>query len=212
MAKLTDGMLGSVIGSMANTTSYMLNGQNVTRVKFRRVTKFSEKQLENQMRMAVLNKFLRPTLSFLKVGFGPAAAGTIKNYHNLATSYNKKHALKGVYPAIEMDYAKVLLSTGDLLPAQNPVVEWVNEGLKFSWDRPGIMSSESTDQVMMLAYAPQSGRAQRIAYGPLRSEGSGILRLADDMKQEPWETYISFVSGDRLGVANSIYTGRIEPA
>ncbi len=212
MAKLTEGMLGSVIGSMANTTSYILNGQNVTRVKFRRVTKFSEKQLDNQMRMAVLNKFLGPILSFLKVGFGPAAAGTTKNYHNLATSYNKIHALKGVYPEIEMDYAKVLLSTGDLLPAQNPVVEWVDEGLKFSWDIPGVMRPELTGQVMMLAYAPESGRSQRITYGPSRSEGSAILRLAEDMKQEPWETYISFVSADRSGVANSMYLGRVELA
>ena len=95
MGKLPEGILGHVIGSTGNMTSYMLNGQNVSRIKFRRITKFSDKQLENQMRMAVLNKFSRAVLSFLKVGFGLAAKGTTKNYHNLATSYNKIHALKG---------------------------------------------------------------------------------------------------------------------
>lgn len=212
MGKLTDGILGGVIGSIGNTTSYLLNGQNVTRVKWRRITKFSDKQLENQMRMTVLNKFSRAVLPFLKVGFGLAAMGTTQNYHNLATSYNKKHAVKGTFPEIEMDYAKVMLSMGDLCPAQNPVIERVSEGLKFSWDLPGIMTPELTDQVMMLAYGIKSGRAQRIVYGPSRREGSAILPIDDVLKREPLETYISFVSADRSGVADSIYIGRVEPA
>lgn len=212
MGKLPDGLMGRVIGSTGNMTAYILNGQNVTRVKWRRVTKFSDKQLENQMRMTVLNKFTQAVLSFLKVGFAQAAMGTTKNYHNLATSYNKKYALKGTFPEIEMDYAKVMLSMGDLLPAQNPSVERVTEGLKFSWDLPVSMAQESLDQVMMLAYGTKSGRVQRILYGPARVEEAAILRIDDQLKMEPLETYISFVSADRSKVANSIYMGRIEPA
>lgn len=211
MGKLTNGILGPMIGSTGNATAYILNNQNVIRVKTTRNRKFSDKQLENQMRMAVVNNFSRAVLSYLKVGFGIAALGTTKNYHNLATSYNKIHALKGIFPAIELDFTKILVSTGDLLPAQNPAIERINEGLKFSWDVPAIMSRELSDQVMMLAYGAKSGRAQRMVYGPSRREGAAILLLDDNLKKEPLETYISFVSADRTKVANSNYLGRIEP-
>ena len=110
-----------------------------------------------------------------------------------------------------MDYAQVLLSMGDLHPAQNPVVELLSEELKFSWDLPEANSPESLDQVMVLAYGTETGRMQRILYGPLRREGAAILPLGD-LKKEPLETYISFVSADRLRIANSTYLGRVEPA
>lgn len=79
--------------------------------------------------------------SFLKVGFSIAAQGTTKNYHNMATAYNRKNALKG---------------------------------------------------------------------GSKRIEGEAFLELDPKMRQEPLETYISFVSPDRLEVANSVYAGRVE--
>lgn len=212
MGKLYDGILGRVVGSTGNMTSYMLNGQNVTRVKARTITSFSDKQLSNQMCMLVLTKFLQACLPFLKVGFGAAALGTIKNYHNLATAYNRKYALKGVFPNIEIDYPQAMLSMGDLLPAINPAAERVNGGLKFSWDLPASGSPELANQVMLLAYGPKSGRVQRNIYGPLRSVGSAILLLDEDLQKEPLETYISFVSANRLSVANSTYIGRIEPS
>jgi len=212
MGKMPYGILGPVIGSIGNVTGYMLNGQNVSRVKDRKITHFTKNQLANQQRMTVLNEFFGFMGSFLKAGFGLAAQGTTKNYHNLATSYNKKNALKGEYPNIEMDYAKVLLSTGGLPEAQNPAVEAVQEGLKFSWDLSGIDLQSGQDQIMMLAYGTLSKRVESILYGPKRSEGEAVFELTAKMKLEPLETYISFISPDRLEVANSIYTGRVEPS
>lgn len=212
MGKMPYGILGPVIGSIGNVTGYILNGQNVTRIKDRKITHFSENQLANQQRMAVLNEFFGFMGSFLKAGFGLAAQGTTKNYHNLATSYNKKNALKGAYPNIEMDYSKVLLSTGGLLEAQSAVVETVPEGLKFSWDLSGIDVQSGQDQAMVLAFGTVSKTVQSILYGPKRIEGEAILELSPAMKQEPLETYISFVSPDRLKVSGSIYTGRVVPA
>lgn len=204
-------MFGTIIGSMGNVTAYMLNGQNVTRLKARKISHFSKNQLANQQEMKVVNEFFYFMTDFLKAGFGLAAQGTTKNYHNLATSYNKKNALKGVYPNIEMDYTKALLSTGDLLEAQNPVVEAVPEGLKFNWDLPEVNSRSGEDQVMILAYGTVSKKVQSISYGPKRSAGEAILQLPPKMQQEPVETYISFVSADRQSISNSSYAGRIEP-
>ena len=211
MGKIPNGILGTVIGSTGNVTAYMLNGENVTRVKARKITHFSIKQLANQQGMLVVNEFFRFMGDFLKVGFDLAAKGTTKNYHNIATSYNKKNALKGEYPNIEIDYQKVMLSMGDLLEAQNPLTEIVSGGLKFSWDLPGANSQAGQDQAMILAYGTISKQVQSILYGSKRIEGEAILQLSSKMQKEPVETYISFISADRQSVSNSIYTGRIEP-
>lgn len=211
MGKIPNGILGNVIGSIGNVTAYMLNGQNVTRIKARKISHFSENQLANQQGMTVINEFFYFMGAFLKAGFSLAAKGTTKNYHNLATSYNKKNALKGVYPNIEMDYTKALLSTGDLPEAQNPIAEPVAEGLKFSWDLPEVNSLSGEDQVMILAYGTISRQVQYILYGQKRTAGEAILQLSPKMRQEPVETYISFVSPDRQEVSDSIYVGRIEP-
>jgi hypothetical protein len=211
MGKIPNGILGNVIGSTGNVTAYMLNGQNVTRIKARKINHFSIKQLANQQAMLVVNEFFRFMGDFLKVGFDSAAKGTTKNYHNIATSYNKKNALKGEYPNIEMDYPRVILSTGDLLEAQNPLIEVVSAGLKFSWDLPKANSQTGQDQAMLLAYGTISRQVQSILYGQKRIEGEAILPLSSKMQEEPLETYISFISADRQNVANSVYLRRIEP-
>ncbi|WP_316819267.1 DUF6266 family protein [Pedobacter nyackensis] len=211
MGKMPNGILGPLIGSIGNVTGYMLNGEYVTRIKKRKITRFTQNQRGNQQRMAVLNEFFNFMGSFLKVGFGLAALGTTKNYHNLATAYNKKNAIKGEYPNVEIEYSKVLLSTGDLTEAQNPIVEAVTDGLKFSWDLLDVDGQNGQDQVMMLAFGTVSKKVAYILYGPKRIDGEAILPLEPKMMQEPLETYISFVSPDRLQVANSVYTGRVEP-
>lgn len=213
MGKLTSGPFGPMQGTTGRITAYMLNGQNVTRINPDRPTKLnrsSKGQLANQQELTVINKFLEPLSPLLKVGFSIAAKNTTKNFYNLALSYNKKYALKGEYPDIEMDYPNVRISGGTLLPALNPIVEMVPEGLKFSWDQAvGYDEERAFDQVMLLAYAPGSESVRAIRYGAERSEGFETLHIIDEMINEPMETYISFINDDRTAVANSIYTGRI---
>ncbi|WP_285058247.1 DUF6266 family protein [Pedobacter ginsengisoli] len=213
MGKLTSGPFGPMQGTTGRITAYMLNGQNVTRINPDHPIKLkrnSKGQLANQQELKVVNKFLDSLSPLLKVGFSIAAKNTTKNFYNLALSYNKKYALKGEYPDIEMDYPNVRISEGGLPPALNPIVQVVPEGLKFSWDQAtGYDQNRASDQVMLLAYAPGSERVRAIRYGAERSEGFETLHITDDMLSEPLETYISFINDERTAVATSIYTGRI---
>ncbi|WP_157262405.1 DUF6266 family protein [Pedobacter sp. PACM 27299] len=80
--------------------------------------------------MSVTKGLLKPMADFINVSFKLEAEGTVKNPHNLATSYNKKHALTGQYPDIKVDYSKVILSKGSLEMAQD---------LKLSKGRKGLI-------------------------------------------------------------------------
>jgi hypothetical protein len=203
MGKLLNGISGGFSGKVGPNIGYVVNGQNLVRALPHVNHNRTERQKANSQKMTVVNEFLYYMSALLKVGFSIAARGTTKNYYNLAVSYNKKYALKGEYPDIEMDYPNVLISQGSLLPAINPVVEVVPEGLKFSWDQAHSDDSHRhNDQVMLLVYAPGSGKVRIIRYGAERSEGF-------DMLSEPVETYISFINDERTAVATSIYTGRI---
>jgi len=212
MGKLTEGILGPISGKAGSTVSYVLNGQNVIRSLSNKVIHLSAKQLANCQRMAVTNAFLRHIQTFLKMGFGPTAFGTTKNFHNLAVSYNKKNALTGSYPNITMDYAKARVSEGIALEAQNPTVERVAEGLKFSWENdPHLSVPEAIDQVMMMAYFPDEQTATFEVSGAKRMAGHDTLFIHPSRRNKPMETYISFISNDRITVANSTYLGRITP-
>lgn len=210
MGKLPNGIFGGLVGTTGPLTGYVLNGQNIVKMVPHPNPNRSDNQKANSQKMKVVNAFLYQLSPLLKVGFGIAAKGTTKNYYNLAVSYNKKFGVKGEFPHIEMDYPNVLISQGNLLPALNPTVEVVPEGLKFSWDQAvGYTKERGFDQVMLLAYAPGSERIRMIRYGAERCEGSETLHIVDDMINEPIETYISFINDDRTAVATSIYTGRL---
>jgi len=197
---------GGITGTTGGLTSYWLNGQNVTQVKSGKRSHQSLKQLANCQEISVLNEFFEDICPLLKVGFGNEALGTTKNYHNIATSYNKKNAIKGEYPDLEMDYPKVLISRGNLIPPTGVTVEVVTAGLKFNWYTDGWQGGYGLDQVMLLAFDPESKEIAYIAYGAHRYQGHEILELPDDMKNKPLETYISFVAIDRTDVATSLYT------
>ncbi|MBB5437483.1 hypothetical protein HDC92_001155 [Pedobacter sp. AK017] len=142
MGKLLNGLYGQLTGTTGNITSYVLNGQNVTRMVRHKRTRSSEKQLDNELRMKVLNNFFHTMKGYLKAGFSSAAKDSTKNYYNLAIAYNKKDALKGYYPDIEIDCPNVILSEGELLPAENPEASRIAAGIAFTWDTDGFSWGE----------------------------------------------------------------------
>lgn len=209
MAILKNGILGAANGKIANVVTYTLNGQEI--VKSIGVNKKAptEKQLNNKLQMKVMMSFFSALDNLLQTGFNPKAKGTTKNYHNLAVAYNKPNALKGFYPEVEIDYPKIIISVGDLPQPENPVVEPIEDGLKFSWNVETLTWPYNQDQVMLLAYAPAIKEHVFISSGARRMEGGAILKITPAMRNQLLEVYISFVSDDRQKVADSLYLGQI---
>lgn len=230
MAVLKDGVLGGVRGKLGNTVYYMLNGKQISRKIGRQTKAPTEKQLANRQGMKVVIDFLKPIGLFVQMGFGlEAQRGGMLSQH-AAISYNKSYALKGEYPEIEIDFAKALVSKGDMAQLKNPAVSLngsVEDGyaLWFAWDA-GMDDLEwprCNDMVMLLAYFPEvalmddegeeigilDAKACMKMDGARRNDGQDVMELPASLVGRSMEVYIAVVAEDRKKISNSQYLGRL---
>lgn len=211
MGRSKNGILGNVHGKVARVVFYELNGQDVIRSlgdKKRQIK--SETVKANNQSMALLMDFFSGIKPYLKAGFKNEAQGTIYNFHNLATSYNKINAIEVIDYIPQLKFENLLLSRGIALLPDNPTVQLLNGMLKFSWNTdPELAWITNQDQVMMLAWFPEINEAIFNIAGAVRSAGTDHLELPPSYRTLTMHLYISFVAEDRESVSNSLYLGRI---
>lgn len=208
MATTENGPGGHHRGKLGNMVYYTLNGKRVVREIGRSLKPPTELQLAARMITKMSSTLLGRLQDFIKTGFLQQAIQVQDNAFNVAVKANKKNMIKGVYPNLEIAYDQLLLSAGNLKPAQNWQVVQTDTGLQYTWDTdPQMAWPEATDQVMMLAYFPKQEKVCFTLFGKDRLAGSDLLEIPPSLQAEYMETYISFIAADRKQVANSSYTG-----
>jgi hypothetical protein len=156
--------------------------------------------------MAIVNRLLSTFSDFVRVGFAGAAVGQTYNAYNVAVAYQFKHAVTGQYPNYQIDYAKLLVTSGPLCTEGiNPAVIRTGNQLAFTWSYdPG--QERGTDHVMLLAYCLESNQTTYNLCGAKRYTETETLILPGDAWQgKPVETYISLREENGVKCMNSIY-------
>lgn len=211
MAISKHGPYGHPNGKIGKLVHYMLKGQPVTRMVGKR-TKSSQKQFVNCQAMSVTMDFLRPqsVLKFINVGFELEARGTVKNPHNLATSYNKKFALKGEYPNLKLDYSKAMVSQGSLSAPMDAKLVKTKSGLELSWDPSPLEPENHKDDIaMILLCYPGLQHASSYLNAAKREDGKHFIALSKELYNQPIEVYMCFKSADGKEISNSVYFGNL---
>lgn len=212
MAKGTIGPYGYPSGKIGNLVFYMLKGKPVCRL-IGKPGKPSIKQLANRQAMKVTMQLLKPMAEFIRVSFKQEAEGTVFNPHNLATSYNKKQALTGEYPNIQVDYAKVVLSYGQLEIAKNLQINKVQNGLQLSWDTNIDYNGKADDLVMVALAHPTKKRASSFLNAARRGDGGCFIPLYEEwMLTEQMEVYVCLKSSNEELISDSTYAGNLNGA
>lgn len=196
-------------GKIGNTVTYQLNGQQVTRTIGENNTPATVAQLNVRQKTKMVSALLGTLNNAINIGFALEANRTHTYPQNQAFKYHFKHAVKGYYPHLEIDYTQLLLSIGKLAPAPDPVVSLSEEGMTCSWD--GELDPENgrwDDQLMMVAYCPELDIAEFMAGMAQRNLGKAEMRLYLIPKGYWIETYVAFISSTRQKNSNSSYTGR----
>lgn len=221
MAKLKHGILGPLIGKIANMVGYERMGVPSIKIKTKKKTKKkavrSDAQKAVNLRFIIAKSFASDVDEFISVGYRLDVAGTTRIPENGATSQLLNEAMIGVYPDIKLDYSKVKVSKGKLPAPVNPTVKLENGILKFTWEvDPAWDYKLKRDQVMLLAYKPANRNSNFLLSGARRSEGTEELKVSirptnqgSALKDEFIETYMAFLSDDRKRISDSVYVGRV---
>lgn len=209
MAKSLNGPYGHLTGKAGKLVHYMLKGQPIVRSVGVPSKKRSLRQKANQQAMGVIMELLRPTLRFINAGFELQARDTVWNPHNLAVSYNKRHALQGEYPNLSVNYSKVQFSTGTLPLAKGLKLEKEAAGVRISWDTTLQDKGDfQDDMVMVMAVYPAKKAADCILNITQRGTGTCFLPFRTDELTQI-ELYLAFKSSDGTAISETAYLGNL---
>jgi len=210
MARLEGGIFGNFHGRIGNTVYYVRNGKQVAR-KLGKIEKpATPAQQTCRQRLKVLSVFFKPVKAFINAGFAKLVAGTAAFPYNAAVKYNLEQATVGAYPDVKLNYAKIVLSKGNLLPASNLLLNKEVDGLRFTWENIGMDYQDRYHGVMILVYFPEGPEALCMLNAGQRQEGTVFLALDALRLQKELHCYLAFISEDRYEVSNSQYVGFME--
>ena len=196
------GKVGSVIGGTWKGIDYMRSkGNNGNR-------KPTETQHSQQLKFALVMRFIQPLSSLLEISFHDFAI-KMTGINN-AFAYNLRNAVTGAYPTFSIDFTHTLVSRGKLPNVLAPTVTPGAGGvLTFSWmDNTGAGLAKVTDQAILVAYCPELRQAIYTTAGGDRSGLTGELNV-QPFSGLAVQTWIGFISETGRLIANSNYTGEV---
>lgn len=210
MAIFRKGANEGYTGRTGNVITYLLNGKLVKRRIGKNLKPPTIPQLASRQVTSITSKFLSPLNSFIRVGFKLEAKRTLLEPYNIASSYNRQHAIAGSYPDQYINFENALLTKGNMPATPGITVKKDADGLVFTWNTTSYLKgTEDSDRVMLMAYMPDKGTAIYLLYAARRCDGTARLHIPKMKVQLKVETYLSFASHNLKSIANSTYTGQL---
>jgi len=212
MATNNSGVLGAFIGTIGPVTGFMRNGKNIVRSSRSSIkNKRTPLQLAQREKIRICNIF---TTAFSGTGFfnkSFAAYGHTGTGFNRVTGALMSQAITGAYPDITLNYARALISKGNLPGAVAAKVAIKPKGvIQFSFADNSLDGiARSDDSVILVAYAPALQQAIFTLHGGFREDKRAVLNIAA-FKGYTIETWIGFLSKDEGDASDSVYTGRLK--
>lgn len=168
-------------------------------------------QLANRQKIRIVNEAMKPFAGFVKIGYALEAELKGCNAYNAMSPYVKTLAITGQYPLQRIDYAKMLITKGQMEKPADVTFMAHENGVVFSWNTDMKMqSSHFSDQVLMLAYFPELGEVSFLAAGAQRHKGTDLLDLRGTEKGSLAHLFVAFAANDRKGISDSVYVGQLD--
>ena len=208
MATFEKGILGGFSGKVGTVIGGTWKGIDFMRSRANKRTFIpSQKQLDQQLKFAIMMRFLQPMARLFSISFYDFAIG--QTGINSAFKYNFKNAITGVFPDYAIDYSKALVSRGNLPNVLGPsVISGAGSILTWSWTDNNSSDANPTDQAILVAFCPDLKQAIFTTNGGARTDLTGELNLLT-FKGQAVQTYIGFISVDNRKASVSNYTGEV---
>ncbi|ARV14149.1 DUF6266 family protein [Polaribacter sp. SA4-12] len=210
MATFQKGILGGFSGKVGNVVGARWRGKNVMRSLPQRGSyTATAKQEEQRLKFKTVIGFLSPLVDILNRYFGSPQGD--KSRANLATSYHLKNAVVNLPTGTVMDYAKVLISKGDLRGIDGgTVAAAAAQTLNFGWqDNSGQGKATATDELMVVVYAPELNLFYTNVAVATRDATTASVTLPNFMASLEVEVWASFSKPETNFAAISTYMGAV---
>ncbi|ARV05669.1 hypothetical protein BTO04_02685 [Polaribacter sp. SA4-10] len=210
MATFEKGILGGFSGKVGNVVGARWRGKNVMRSLPQRGNyTATAKQEEQRLKFKTVIGFLSPIVDVLNSYYGSAQGD--KSRANLATSYHLKNAVLSTPTGAVMEYAKVVISKGDLRGIDGGTVAAAAEQtLNFGWqDNSGQGKATATDAFMVVVYAPELNLFYTNIAVATRDATTATVTLPNFMASFEVEVWVSFSKPETNLAAISTYMGAI---
>lgn len=204
MGRISQGILGGFSGRVGTVV-----GSNWKTVHYMRALAVSvsnprtDRQQHQRTKFGMSVSFLKAINPYIRIGY--------KSYtqrqtpFNAAMSYIIRNAVKGEGLNLSIDYAKVLVSRGSLMPVFNAQSIVEDGKVTFTWtDNSGMGDAVETDVAMPLAYNKDKGEAVYLTCAATRTEGTAELSLPANWDGDALAIYLGFADEKGVQVANSI--------
>ncbi len=212
MAQFTNGIngaftgkVGSVIGSSWRRINYM-----------RGLSKKSTKaptllQLAHQKRFALVVSMLAQLKDLLDFSFNGKQKGRATGL-NMAIGHALKNAVRGEYPAFEVDFNKLLLSKGGLETAsETDVKAGPGSTLNFAWNpAANYFNSFDDDRVTAVVYSTGEHTYHVAKTTAVRKDGKVTISIPPAFAGSIAHAYLFFSSRDGKRTSDSMHTGQLE--
>jgi hypothetical protein len=212
MAVISQGVYGGISGKLGNTVGASWKGIHYLRILPASVANpNTPKQQSQRQKFLITLKFLQPLYEAVNVGYRKFAVKM--SPFNSAFSYTIQNAITGAAPDYTIDYAKALLSRGNLTKAQQPQVTSTVAGfVEFAWTPNNTSgNARANDNVLAVIFNPSKNEAVIRNYAGLREDGSVPVEVPADFAGDTVHTWMSFISNDGI-VSDSVYAGEVSVA
>jgi hypothetical protein len=144
-----NGAVGTVVGSSWRNRKVMRS-----RPVQKRNRKFSEAQLIQQARMKTVMIHLQAMTKVISKSFTDYTKE--RTGFNSAVSHAINEALTGVYPDYSLEWGKVQISRGKLLPAKTSSAVANGSIIQFTWSTEVVTSDTNPlDRAILVVYCPE---------------------------------------------------------
>lgn len=191
------GKVGTVVGSSWKNVSYMRAlALSVSNPR-------TPKQQNQRGKLAKSMVFLRSIVAYVRVGYSLYNKTT--SPFNAAMSYILRHGITGEMPHLAVDYGRVLVARGTLMPVFDAAAVLADGQLTLTWTDNSLMGDAlPTDLAMPLVYNKKRGEAFYELEAASRADGTAELTLPSEWADDPIVVYLAFRSEDGLRVTNSL--------
>ena len=191
------GKVGPIVGFRWKSKYYIL--ARAAKVSNPR----TPKQQEQRGKFATAFNFLKNIKPFIRSGYKEFTRE--RSAFNSAMSYMLKRAVTGDGKDVKIDFDRVLVSTGSLMPVFEGTATQDRDKMYFDWqDNSGMENAESADIAMLLVYNKDKETAVYDTEAALRSDRHAELSLPNDWEGDELVAYLSFCSADGSCVSNSV--------